>query len=59
MQQLLDSYITKEFQEGQNAWNSYYNSLWVLNIKNPYKNNTKKWFLWNKGWNTNFKGIKK
>lgn len=45
------------FQEGQEAWNIYYNSCWRLKPENPYKKDSEDGKLWNRGWNTNFKGV--
>ena len=49
--------ISKQFKEGQEAWDIYYNSLWVIKSENPYKKYSEDWKIWNKGWNTNFKGV--
>jgi hypothetical protein len=57
MQQYLNKTINP-FQEGQEAWNGYYKSCWKMKPENPYKKDTENWRLWNRGWNTNFKGIK-
>lgn len=54
----LSDYKSKPFQEGQEAWNGYYISFWKLKPENPYKKDVKDWRLWNRGWSTNFKGIK-
>lgn len=51
-------YNIKAFQEGWKSWNAYFLSGWVKQFKNPYKKDTENWRLWNRGWNTNFKGIK-
>lgn len=46
----------RPFHEGQKAWNNHI--IYGQNPKNPYKEKTKSWFEWNRGWSTNFKGIK-
>ena len=51
-------YNTKAFQEGQKSWNAYFLSDWKNDKSNPYKKYSENWILWNRGWNTNFKGIK-
>lgn len=54
----LNNYNSKPFQEGKESWNGYYVSCWKLKAENPYKKDCENWRLWNRGWNTNFKGIK-
>jgi hypothetical protein len=63
MQQYLNNKKLKAFKDGQNAWNRYFKSGfyypidWYLNF---YCKETEfdLWKEWNRGWNTNFNGIK-
>lgn len=54
----LNNYNTKAFQEGYESWNAYFLSDWKKNVINPYTKFSEDWKLWNRGWNTNTKGIK-
>ena len=55
---LQTSKKSNPFQEGQEAWNGYYISLWKLKPENPYQEGIEEFKEWRRGWNTNFKGIK-
>lgn len=53
----------KAFNQGKEAWDRYFNSGYYYTISwyvNFYDKETELnlWKCWNRGWNTNFKGIK-
>lgn len=50
---------SKSFQQGQSSWNDYFICGFknLDSYKNPYQVNSVNWMEWNRGWNTNFKGI--
>lgn len=48
----------KAYKEGWEAWEKYYASEFKVKTTNPYKQDTAKFYSWNRGWNYNQKGIK-
>ena len=62
MQQYLDSMKLYAFKTGQSDWDLYYKSGFKTKceFKNPYseKKENELWKEWNRGWSTNFKGVK-
>lgn len=62
MQQYLNNQKLKAFRDGQESWNVYADSGFKpkCEFKNVYceKTQNELWKEWNRGWNTNFKGIK-
>ena len=62
MQQYSNNQKLYAFKTGQEAWDIYYKSgvKPKCELKNIYceKKENELWKEWNRGWNTNFKGIK-
>lgn len=50
-------YNTKEYKEGWDAWDRHYYSEYKTRDKNPYEINSEDYYNWNRGWNSNLKGI--
>lgn len=47
------------YTEGQQAWNRYADSNWKEKDENPYEEGSDDWKDWNRGWNTNMRGIER
>lgn len=45
------------YKEGWEAWNNYADDKFKIYANNPYPPDSRNFYLWNRGWNTNNKGL--
>lgn len=50
-------FVQEAYEKGFSAWNEYFTNNWKTKQVNPFPPQTNEWYSWNKGWNTNQKGI--
>ena len=58
MEFTIEDFSDEAYKSGFNSWEKYFLSNWIDRDQNPYEPKTREWYLWNRGWNTNMKGIK-